>query len=165
MPRSFWSGAIQFGLVYIPIRLFSAVKHREVIFHEVHDKDGKRIYERRFCTADNREVPYEHIAKGYELSRRQSVVLTRAELEQLEPPTARVIAIEDFVRLSEIEPVYFLNSYHVAPELAAKKAYAVLLRAMHATGRVALGRAVIRQKQYLIALRPTKNSIMLETLI
>lgn len=165
MPRSFWSGAIQFGLVYIPIKLFSAVKHREVVFHEVHDKDGKRIYEKRFCTADNREVTYDHIAKGYQLSARRTVLLTRDELERLEPPAARSIAIEDFVRLEEIDPVYFLNTYYVVPEGGARQAYAVLQRAMLETNKVAIGRTVIRQKQYLVALRPYRDVIMMETMI
>ncbi len=165
MPRSFWSGAIQFGLVYIPIKLFSAVKHREVVFHEVHDKDGKRIFEKRFCTADNREVAYDHIAKGYQLSARRSVVLTRDELERLEPPAARSIAIEDFVKLEEIDPVYFLNTYYIVPEGDARQAYAVLQRAMTDTKKVAIGRTVIRQKQYLVALRPYRNLIMMETMI
>jgi DNA end-binding protein Ku len=165
MPRSFWSGSISFGLVYIPVKLFGAVAHQEVRFHEVHDKDGARINEKRFCSKEGVEVPYEHIAKGYPISKQKMVLISQRELEAADPKSSRVIDIQDFVDLNEIDPVYFLHTYYLSPGSEARKAYSLLLRAMQKTGKVAIAKIVIRQKQYLAALRPVGNALMLSTML
>jgi DNA end-binding protein Ku len=165
MPRSFWSGSISFGLVYIPVKLFGAVTHQEVHFHEVHDKDGARIQEKRFCSKEGVEVSYEHVAKGYPIAKNKMVLISQRELEAVDPKSSRVIDIKDFVDLGEIDPLYFLHTYYLSPAAEARKAYSLLLRAMQKTGKVAIAKIVIRQKQYLAALRPVGNALMLSTML
>src|SRR5215203_1476759 len=103
MPRAIWSGSISFGLVNVPVKLYSAISQKEVHFHMLHDADGARIQQKRFCTADGEEVPYEHIVKGYELARGRYVMITKEELESFDPEATRSIDIEDFVELAEID--------------------------------------------------------------
>src|SRR5712692_8211197 len=111
MARAIWSGSISFGLVNIPVKLFSAVSHKEVRFHMVHDADGARIQEKRVCSADGREVPWEHIAKGYEISKGRVVMITPEELQALDPKATKTIDIEQFVDLQQIDPIYFEQTY------------------------------------------------------
>jgi DNA end-binding protein Ku len=165
MPRAIWSGAISFGLVSIPIKLFSAVKPKEVRFHLVHDEDGARIREKRVCSVEDKEVPYEHVAKGYEVSRGRYVVISREELAALDPEATRTIEIEDFVDLDEIDPIYYEHSYYLAPDRGGDKAYQLLLAALKKMNKVAIARMVLRTKQYLCALRPTGAALSLSTML
>jgi DNA end-binding protein Ku len=165
MPRAIWSGAISFGLVNVPIKLFTATSQKDVRFHQLHDKDGARIQQKRVCSQDGEEVPMEHIVKGYEVSRDTYVIVTPEELDALDPKASRTIDILDFVDLDEIDPVYFDSTYYMVPEKGAAKAYALLLEAMRKSNKVAIARVVLRQKQHLVALRPLKNALSMETML
>ena len=165
MPRAIWSGAISFGLVNVPIKLFTATSQKDVRFHQLHDKDGARIQQKRVCSKDGEEVPLEHIVKGYEVSRDKYVLITPEELEALDPKASRTIDIQDFVDLDEIDPVYFDSTYYMVPEKGAAKAYALLLEAMRRSNKVAIARVVLRQKQHLVALRPLRNALSMETML
>jgi DNA end-binding protein Ku len=165
MPRAIWSGAISFGLVNVPIKLFTATSQKDVRFHQLHDKDGARIQQKRVCSQDGEEVPMEHIVKGYEVSRDTYVIITPEELDALDPKASRTIDILDFVDLDEIDPVYFDSTYYMVPEKGAAKAYALLLEAMRKSNKVAIARVVLRQKQHLVALRPLKNALSMETML
>jgi DNA end-binding protein Ku len=165
MPRAIWSGAISFGLVNVPIKLFTATSQKDVRFHQLHDKDGARIQQKRVCSKDGEEVPMEHIVKGFEVSRDTYVIITPEELDALDPKASRTIDILDFVDLDEIDPVYFDSTYYMVPEKGAAKAYALLLEAMRKSNKVAIARVVLRQKQHLVALRPLKNALSMETML
>jgi DNA end-binding protein Ku len=165
MPRAIWSGAISFGLVNVPIKLFTATSQKDVRFHQLHDKDGARIQQKRVCSKDGEEIPMEHIVKGYEISRDKYVLITPEELDALDPKASRTIDILDFVDLDEIDPVYFDATYYMVPEKGAGKAYALLLEAMRKSKKVAIARVVLRQKQHLVALRPLKNALSMDTML
>jgi DNA end-binding protein Ku len=165
MPRAIWSGAISFGLVNVPIKLFTATSQKDVRFHQLHDKDGARIQQKRVCSKDGEEIPMEHIVKGYEVSRDTYVIITPEELDALDPKASRTVDILDFVDLDEIDPVYFDSTYYMVPEKGAAKAYALLLEAMRKSNKVAIARVVLRQKQHLVALRPLKNALSMETML
>jgi len=164
MPRAIWSGSISFGLVNIPVKLFSAVSSKEIHFHMLHDADGARINLKRFCSSEQVEVPYEHVVKGYELSKGRYVTVTSEELEAADPKGARTIEIEDFVDMGEIDPVYYEQTYHIAPDRGAGKAYGLLLEAMRRTGKVGIARVVLRTKQALCCVRPMAGGIALSTM-
>jgi DNA end-binding protein Ku len=165
MPRSIWSGAISFGLVNVPVKLFSAVSRKSVRFHQLHDKDGVRIQQKRVCPADGEEVPYENIVKGYEIAPDKYVVIEPEELEALDPKKTRAIEIQEFVDLEEIDPIYFDHPYYLAPDKGAAKAYKLLLQAMQDTNKVAIARVVIRQKENLVAIRATGNVMTMATMV
>jgi DNA end-binding protein Ku len=164
MPRSMWSGAISFGMVNIPVKLFTAVSPKDVHFHQVHDADGMRIQYKRVCAADGKEVPYEHIAKGYEISPNQYVIIDPKELEALDPKATHSIDIESFADLQQIDPLHFEHSYYLVPDKGAAKAYALLLNAMTETKKVGIAKAVIRTKQYIGAVRPAGKALTFSTL-
>ena len=166
MPRSIWTGAISFGLVTVPIRLSSVVRRQGISFHQLHDHDGARIQHRRFCSAEDREVPREEIVRGYELEGGRYVTVTDEELEGLDPDRTHTIDIERFVDLGGIDPVLYDSSYYAVPdgEIAAKP-YELLRRAMAQSGRVAIGRVVIRTKEHLAALRPTGDLLTVSTML
>jgi DNA end-binding protein Ku len=162
MPRSIWSGAISFGLVNVPVKLFSAVSRKSVRFHQLHDKDGVRIQQKRVCPADGEEVPYESIVKGYEIAPDKYVVIEPEELEALDPKKTRAIEIQEFVDLEEIDPIYFDHPYYLAPDKGAAKPYRLLLEAMRETEKVAIAKVVIRQKESLVAIRALQDHDVLE---
>src|SRR5579862_3126165 len=116
MARAIWSGSISFALVNIPVKLFTAVHPRDVHFHQLHDADGVRIMQKRVCPADGKEVPYEHIVKGYEVAPNKYVVVKPQELEALDPKATHSIEIQNFTQLSEVDPIYFEHSYYLAPD-------------------------------------------------
>src|SRR3954463_5405863 len=167
MPRSMWSGAISFGLVNVPIKLYSAVSKKTVRFHQINGETGSRIAQKRVDATTGDEVPYENLVKGYELTRDQYVIITPEELQTLEAEKSRTIDIEDFVDLSEIDPIYYDHPYYLVPEKGASKAYGLLLNAMRESGRVAIARVVLRSKEQLVAIRPDRDGrlLMMETMI
>lgn len=165
MPRSIWSGAISFGLVNVPVKLYSAVSRQTVRFHQLHDADGVRIQQKRVCPADGEEVPYEHIVKGFEVTPGRYVVVEPAELDALAPQKSRTIDIEDFVELSGIDPVYYDHPYYLMPATGAAKPYRLLLEAMREAGRVAIARVVLRQKEHLVAIRPVGEVLGMTTML
>jgi DNA end-binding protein Ku len=164
MSRSCWVGALSFGLVHLPVRLYSAVEPRQVQFHLLHDADGGRIQQKRVCAVDGQEVPYDHVVKGYELRRGQYVEVTRGELEAFDPKTSRTIELEDFVDVGEIDPVYYEATYHLVPEVGAERQYGLLVTALRRSGRVAIGRLVMRHKGHLCMVRPFGRGLALTTL-
>jgi len=165
MPRAIWSGAISFGLVNIPVKLYSAVSRKTVRFNQLDAKDGTRIQQKRVNPNTGDEVPYERIVKGYELSPERYVVVKPEELEGVEPRKTRMIEIEDFVELEQIDPIYFDHPYYLAPGKGAEKAYALLLKAMEESGRIGIARVVIRSKEQLVALRASDGVLHMETML
>src|SRR5579872_7550475 len=165
MARAIWSGAISFGLVNVPVKLYTATSPKTVRFHQLSAKTGARIKQKRVDSSTGEEVAYEDIVKGYELSPDQYVMIEPEELEALDPQVTRTIDIEEFVDLSEIDPIYYDHSYYLAPTAGGAKAYRLLLDAMRQAGKVGLGRVVIRSKQQLCALRPTGDVLALTTML
>jgi DNA end-binding protein Ku len=164
MPRAIWSGAISFGLVNIPVKLFSAVSRKNVRFHQIDAESGVRIRQKR-VGADGEEVPYEQIVKGYEIGPDRYVTISPEELESLEPQKTRTIDIEDFVDLEQIDPVYYDHPYYLAPDTGAAKAYQLLVDAMEDSGKVAVARVVLRSKEHLVAIRPRSGVLAMETML
>jgi DNA end-binding protein Ku len=165
MARAIWSGAISFGLVNVPVKLYSATSPKTVRFHQLSSKTGARIKQKRVDSSTGDEVAFEDIVKGYELSPDRYVVIEPAELDALDPKATRTIDIEDFVDLVDIDPIYFENSYYLAPTPGGAKAYALLLDAMRDAGKVGIGRFVLRSKESLCALRPTGDVLTLSTML
>lgn len=162
--RAMWTGAISFGLVNIPVKLFPAVREKEVHFHMLHDEDNVRLQRKMVCPADGKEVHPEHTVKGYEVGPDQYVRVRESELEAIAPEGSRTIEIMDFVPLTQIDPVYFDRSYYLEPAEHAAKAYKLIVDAMTRTQRVAVARFVMRGKEYLACLRPTDGVLALETM-
>jgi DNA end-binding protein Ku len=165
MPRSIWSGAISFGLVNVPVKLFSAVSRKTVRFHQLNGETGNRIQQKRVDPETGEEVSFDQIVKGYELTRDRYVVVKPDELDALDPERTRTIDIEDFVDLEDIDPVYYDHPYYLVPDRGAAKAYGLLLNAMKASGKVAIARVVLRSKEQLVAIRPAGDVLMMETMV
>jgi DNA end-binding protein Ku len=165
MPRAMWSGAISFGLVNIPIKLFNAVSRKSVHFNQIDTRTGARIQYRKVSAADGEEVPTEQITKGYQLSSGEYVLIGDDELAALDPVASRSIDIEQFVDLDEIDPLFYDSAYYVAPDKAARKPYALLTRAMEQENKVAIARFVMRSKQYLAALRAKDGVLVMSTMV
>jgi DNA end-binding protein Ku len=165
MARAIWSGSVSFGLVNVPVKLYTAVSPKDVRFNQLEEGTGARIRQKRVSAETGEEVPYERIVKGYEISPDRYVVITPEELEALDPKATRSIEIEDFVDLDQIDPVHYERPYYLVPERGAAKAYALLLQAMKDSNKVAIARMVLRTKQYLAAIRPMGDVLCLETLL
>jgi DNA end-binding protein Ku len=164
MARAIWTGSISFGLLNVPVRLYSAVSRKSVSFRELRAGDSSRIRHRRVAEADGEEVPYEEIVKGYEIAPEQYVVLTREELEELDPQKTKAIEIQDFVDLDEIDPIYFDHPYYLGPDKGAEKAYALLVKAMADSNKVAIARFVLRNRENLAAIRPMGRVLTMATM-
>jgi DNA end-binding protein Ku len=165
MARAIWSGAISFGLVNVPVKLYSATSPKTVRFHQLSGKTGARIRQKRVDPTTGDEVPYEDIVKGYEITPDRYVLITNEELEALDPKATRTIDIEEFVDLVDIDPIYYDHSYYLAPAAGGAKAYRLLVDAMREAGKVGIGRVVLRSKQQLCALRPTGEVLTLSTML
>jgi DNA end-binding protein Ku len=165
MARAIWTGAISFGLVNVPVKLFSATSPKTVRFHQLSNKTGARIRQKRVDPTTGDEVAFEDIVKGYELSPDRYVLIDPEELDALDPKATKTIDIEEFVDLAEIDPIYYDHSYYLAPTAGGAKAYALLLEAMREAGKVGIGRVVLRSKQQLCALRPTGDVMTLTTML
>src|ERR671936_644027 len=164
MARAIWTGSVSFGLLNVPVRLYSAVSRKSVSFRELRASDSSRIRHKRVAESDGEEVPYEEIVKGYELSPEQYVVLTRDELEELDPKKTKAIEIQDFVDLDEIDPIYFDHPYYLGPDKGAEKPYALLVKAMSDERKVAVARFVLRNREYLAAIRPMSKVLTMATM-
>jgi len=161
-----WSGAISFGLVNVPVKLYSAVSRKTVRFHQLNSETQTRIAQKRVDSLTGEEVAFENIVKGYELGKERYVVITPDELEALDPEKSRTIDIEDFVDLNDIDPVFYDHPYYLVPDKGAAKAYGLLLDAMQQAGKVAIARVVLRSKEQLVAIRPAPGGVlMMETMI
>jgi DNA end-binding protein Ku len=165
MARSIWSGALSFGLVNVPVKLYSAVSRKTVRFHQLNQETGNRIAQKRVDSQTGDEVPYEGIVKGYELGRDRYVVIEPDELDALDPARTKTIDIEDFVELGQIDPVYYDHPYYLVPDKGAAKPYGLLLEAMRRSGKVAIARVVLRSKEQLVAIRPSGGVLLMETMI
>lgn len=164
MARAIWSGSISFGLLNVPVKLYSAVARRSIGLREIRESDGARIRHRRVAEGTDEEVPYEKIVKAFELSPDRYVPIAKEELEALAPEKSRAIEVQDFVDLEEIDPIYFDSPYYLGPADGAERAYSLLARAMEESGKVAIARFVFRNKEHLAALRPADGVLTLTTM-
>jgi DNA end-binding protein Ku len=164
VPSAIWTGTISFGLVTVPVRVVSATRSLDVRFNQLDPETGARIRYRRVSEATGEEVPTDKIARGYEVSPGQYVIVEAEEMESLRPKATRQIEIEDFVDLADIDPVYFEQPYYLVPDKDAAKPYRLLLEAMRDLGKVAIGRFVLRSKETLVAIRPVDGALCLETM-
>ncbi|MDP9277545.1 MAG: Ku protein [Actinomycetota bacterium] len=164
MARAIWSGTISFGLLNVPVKLYSAVSRKTIRFNELRESDSSRVRHKRVAESDDKEVPYEEIVRGYEISPDRYVVFSRDELEKLNPAKTRAIEIQDFVDIEQIDPIYFDSPYYLAPAEGAEKAYGLLVRAMEASGKAAIARFVLRNKEHLAAIRPMDGVLTLTTM-
>jgi DNA end-binding protein Ku len=165
MPRAIWTGAISFGLVTVPVKLYSAVDRKNVRFHQLSGRTGVRVQQRRVDPQTEEEVPYEDIVKGYEIAPDRYVVVEPSELDALEPKKTKTIEIEEFVELSQIDPIFYDHPYYLAPGPGGAKPYRLLLEAMEHTGKVAIARVVIRSKEQLVAVRPMGIALGMATML
>jgi DNA end-binding protein Ku len=165
MARSIWTGTISFGLVTVPVKLYSAVNRKTVRFHQLHATTGMRIQQKRVDPQTGEEVPYDEIVKGYEIAPDRYVVIAPEELEALDPKKTKTIDIEDFVDLGDIDPIFYDHPYYLAPGPGGAKPYRLLLEAMRETSKVAVARVVIRQKENLVAIRPMGDVLGMTTMI
>jgi DNA end-binding protein Ku len=163
--RSIWKGAISFGLVTIPVKLYSATEQRDVAFHQVHRKDGGRIRFKRVCTKDGEEVPYSDIAKGYELPGGEMVVLTDEDFANVPLSTSRRIDVLMFAPMEQVDPIYFNKSYYLEPEAQGTKPYVLLRDALESSGKVAIVKVALRQRESLATLRVRDGVFVLETMM
>jgi DNA end-binding protein Ku len=159
------TGAISFGLVTVPVKLYSAVSRKNVRFHQLNGKTGVRIQQRRVDPSTGDEVAYEDIVKGYELAPDRYVVIEGDELDALDPKKTRTIDIEEFVELSDVDPIFYDHPYYLAPAAGGAKPYRLLLDAMRDTGRIAIARVVIRSKEQLVAIRPMGDVLAMSTMV
>jgi DNA end-binding protein Ku len=164
MARAIWSGSISFGLLNVPVKLYSAVARRNIALREIRDSDSARIKHRRVAEGTDEEVPYENIVKAYEITPGQYVPLDKDEMAALAPEKTRAIDVQDFVDIEEIDPMYFDSPYYLGPADGAEKAYSLLAAAMEASGKAAIARFVFRNKEHLAAIRSSDGVLTLTTM-
>lgn len=162
--RSIWNGAITFGLITIPVRLYGAIEEKDISFNQLHSKDNGRIRYKRVCAECGEEVPFDEIVKGYEFEKGNYVVFTAEELERIPSDNIRAIDIVNFVRLDEVDPIYFQRPYYLAPEPTGVKAYKLLERALIEAGKVAVAKITLRDKEHLATIRVKDGVFVLETM-
>jgi DNA end-binding protein Ku len=163
--RSMWKGAVSFGLVMIPVKLYTATETKDIAFRQVHREDGGRIRFRRFCTIDDTEVPYEDVAKGYELADGEIVILTEEDMAELPLPTTKNIEVVQFCPAEQLDPILFNRSYFLEPEAAGARAYSLLREALEQSGKIAIAQVALRQRESLAILRARDGVLVLETLL
>ena len=164
MARAIWSGTISFGLLNVPVKLYSAVSRKTIRFNELRESDKARVRHRRVAEGTDEEVSYDEIVKGYEISPDTYVTFTRDELAELDPAKTRTIDIQDFVDIGEIDPIFFESPYYLGPADGAEKAYSLLAKAMEASGRAAIARFVLRNREHLAAIRARDNVLTMTTM-
>ena len=162
--RPIWNGAISFGMVVIPVKLFTATESKDISFHLIHEECGGRIKQVRWCPTEEKEIPYDELARGYEYAKGQHVLLTDEDFEKLPLASRHTIELSSFVDAKEIDPIYYEKSYYLEPTEVGVKPYALLLRALDEKGLTAVAKLAIRNKERLCALRPVDGTLMLETL-
>ncbi len=164
MARAIWSGTISFGLLNVPVKLYSAVSRKNIRFNELRESDGARVKHKRVAEGTDEEVEYGEIIKGYEITKGNYVTFTKDELAELDPAKTRTIDIQDFVEIGQIDPIYFENPYYLGPAEGAEKAYSLLARAMESSGRAAIARFVLRNRENLAAIRASDNVLTMTTM-
>src|SRR6478735_8028143 len=165
MPRAMWKGAVSFGLVNVPVKLYSATEDHDISFRQVHREDGGRIHYKRVCAIDGEEVSYDDIAKGYETEDGEMVVITDDDLKNLPNQSSKEIAVEKFVPSEQVDPMLLDRSYYLEPEKGAAKAYALLRDALEAADRMALVSVAIRSRKNMAVLRVREDIVVLQTMI
>jgi DNA end-binding protein Ku len=163
MPKSIWNGTVTFGMVNVPVKLYSATESKSVHFHEVHAKDGARIEHRRICPKEDKEVPYKEVVKGYEVSEGRFVVLEQGEVKAAAGDRGKVIHLREFVSVEDIDPVFFEKTYYVGPR-DETDAFRLLRDALRKSGRAGIGRFSFHDREYLVALRAGGDVLVLHTL-
>jgi DNA end-binding protein Ku len=164
MPRSLWNGTISFGAVHVPIKLYSATESKTVRFSEVHLADGAKIEHRRFCTKEDKEVPYEEVVRGFEVSGDEYVVLEKEEADAAAGDRTRIVEVEHFVPAADIDPVLYAKPYYVGARDGGEAAYRLLHDALGKTGRAAIGRFTFHNREYLVAIRPFDGVLVMHTM-
>jgi DNA end-binding protein Ku len=164
MARAIWSGAISFGMVSIPVKLYGATESKDIRFHLLHATCGSKLQQRRWCPTDEVDVPWNDVARGFEYAKGQYVILTDEDFEQLPLPSTHTIDLNAFVEQGDIDPVFYERSYYLEPDERAQKPYALLLKALEQKKLSAVGSITIRKKEQLCVIRPQTGTIMLETL-
>ncbi len=160
MPRSLWNGTVSFGLVNVPVKLFSATESKTIHFHEVHAEDGARIEHRRFCSKEDKEVPYKDVAKGYEVRKNTYVMLDKEEIAAASGERTHVIDVEAFVCLADIEPTFYEKAYFLGAGDKGEDAYRLLRDALEKSGRAAIGRFTFHNREYLASIRPFDDKVL-----
>jgi DNA end-binding protein Ku len=163
--RSMWKGAVSFGLVMIPVKLYAATETKDIAFRQVHREDGGRIRFRRFCSLDDQEVPYEDVAKGYELADGEMIVLSEEDMAELPLPSTRNIEVVQFTPADQLDPILFNRSYYIEPEGPGARAYCLLRDALEESGKVAIAQVALRQRESLAIVRSRDGVLVLETLL
>ncbi|PYX89200.1 MAG: Ku protein [Acidobacteria bacterium] len=164
MPASVWTGYLAFGLISMPVRLYSGARSNRVSFHMLHRDDNTRIKQQLYCPADNRVVERSEIVKGYEYRKGAYVVIEPEEIKKVEPRTAKAMEILEFVKAGEIDPIYFDSSYYLMPEEAGRRPYALLATALRESDYVAIAKLAMHNREYTVFLRPYEKGIMLHTM-
>jgi DNA end-binding protein Ku len=164
MPRSIWNGTIAFGLAFVPVKVHSATEDHAVHFHQVHAPDGARIKQKRICSKEGREVPYNQVAMGYEVRRGEYVVLSKEEINAAAGHRSRLIELEEFVTAAEIDPDYYDRSYWLGAGDGGRAAYRLLHDALARSERVGIGRWIFHNREYLVAVRPVDGGLALHTM-
>lgn len=162
--RAIWSGSISFGLVNIPIKVYSATEARIISFHNLHKECGTPLINKRWCPKCNKEVAYEDVDKGFKLTKEKYIVIKKEDLEKLRLKTTKAIEIQEFVDISQIDPIFIEKSYYVVPEETGIKAYSLFVEALRVSNKVAIGKVVMRNKEYLVALRAFKKGLVMHIL-
>src|SRR6202040_869577 len=164
MAASVWSGYLTFGLISMPVRLFSGARSSGISFNMLHRDDLQRVKQQYYCPADNRVVERNEIVKGYEFRKGEYVVIEPEEIKKIEPQTAKAMEILEFVKSDEVDPVFFESSYYLVPEEAGRRPYALLTKALEQTQYVAIAKLTMHNREYTVILRPHKSGMMLHTM-
>jgi DNA end-binding protein Ku len=164
MAASVWSGYLTFGLISMPVRLFSGARGSRVSFHMLHRDDNTRIKMQLYCPNDDSVVERSEIVKGYEYRKGEYVVIEPDEIKKIEPKTAKAMEILEFVKSDDVDPIFFESSYYLVPEEAGKRPYALLTRALEETGYIAIAKLTMHNREYMVFLRPKDGGMMLHTM-
>jgi len=164
-PRAIWRGTISFGMVSIPVNLYTATESHDVHFHLLHERDGVRLKNVRWCPKDEKAVPWDDVVRGFKHTKGRYVPITDEDLEHLPVKTVHTVDISDFVKLEEVDPIYFDKAYYLAPQEAGVKAFALLRQALEQTGRAAVAKVAIRDKENLCLVRPYQDVLTMETML
>src|SRR5581483_6827299 len=164
MAASVWSGYLTFGLISMPVRLFSGARSSSISFHMLHRKDLSRIKQQLVCSADGEVVPRDEIVKGYEYRKDEYVVIEPEEIKKIEPKTAKTMEILEFVKSEDVDPVYFESSYYMMPEEAGRRPYSLLTKALEESEYYAIAKITMHNREYTVFLRPHEGGMMLHTM-
>lgn len=164
MSRAMWKGAISFGLVSVPVKVYSATEEKSLSFHQIDSKNNERIRYKRVGAKSGREVPYERIVRGYEFEKDSYVVLTDEELDAVPAPSTHTIEVAQFTDQSEIDPIYFERSYYLVPDETGRKPYHLLRQSMEDAKKIAIGKVAFREKEHLASIRPRDEMLVLDTM-